>query len=141
MLLMNPIVRNVLAIISGLVAGSLVNMGLINIGPSVVPLPEGADMSTTESFRESIKLFAPVNFLFPFLAHAMGTLSGAFITARIAASRQLMQAMVIGVFFLIGGTMMVNMVGGPMWFNVTDLGLAYIPMAYLGGVFGRGIKT
>ena len=135
---MNPIARNVLAVVSGVVVGSMVNMGLINLGPLVVPLPEGADASTTENLRDSMKLFTPVNFLFPFLAHAIGTLSGAFIAARIAANRPLIFAVGIDVFFLVGGAMMVSMLGGPMWFNVTDLLLAYIPMGYLGGVFARG---
>jgi hypothetical protein len=135
---MNPIARKVLAVISGVVVGSLVNMGLINIGPLVVPLPEGADLSTIENLRDSMKLFTPVNFLFPFLAHALGTLSGAFIAAKVAASRPVTIAIGIGVFFLIGGATMVSMVGGPMWFNVADLLLAYIPMGYLGGILARG---
>ena len=29
-------------------------------------------------------------------------------------------------------------VGSPMWFNVTDLLLAYIPMGYLGGILAGG---
>ena len=33
---------------------------------------------------------------------------------------------------------MVSMLGGPMWFNITDLLLAYIPMGYLGGILARG---
>ena len=135
---MNPIARNVLAVISGVVVGSLVNLGLINIGPFVVPLPEGADLSTMENLRDSMKLFTPVNFLFPFIAHALGTLSGAFIAAKVAASRPMTFAIGIGVCFLIGGAMMVSMLDGPMWFNVTDLLLAYIPMGYLGGILARG---
>lgn len=138
---MNPIARNVLAVISGVVVGSLVNMGLINIGPFVVPLPEGADVSTMENLRDSMKMFTPVNFLFPFLAHALGTLSGAFIAAKVAASRPMAFAIGIGVFFLIGGAMMVGMLGGPMWFNVTDLLLAYIPMAFLGGFLAGGKRS
>ena len=135
---MNPIVKNVIAVIFGIVVGSLVNMGLIKIGPMVVPLPEGADLTTMEGLREGMKLFTPANFLFPFLAHALGTLSGAFVAARVAASRQVTFALVIGAFFLIGGVMMVRMVGGPMWFIAADLLLAYIPMGYLGGILGRG---
>ena len=137
-LIMNPIVKNVLAVISGIVVGSLVNMGLINIGPLMVALPEGADISTMENLRDSMYLFTPVNFLFPFLAHALGTLSGAFVTAKVAASHQVKLAIGIGVFFLIGGVTMVSMLGGPMWFNVSDLLLAYIPMGYLGGILARG---
>ncbi len=135
---MNPIAKNVLAVISGVAVGSLVNMGLISIGPLVVSLPEGADLSTMENLRDSMKLFTPVNFLFPFLAHALGTLSGAFIAARVAAGHQVKFAIGIGVFFLIGGATMVSMLGGPMWFNVSDLLLAYIPMGYLGGILARG---
>jgi hypothetical protein len=137
---MNTIAKNVLAVISGVVAGSVINMGLINVGPILVPLPEGADVSNMDSLRDSMKLFTPLNFLFPFLAHALGTLGGAFVAAKIAASHPLMFAMGIGVFFLIGGATMVSMLGGPMWFNVADLLLAYLPMGYLGGVLGRGQK-
>jgi hypothetical protein len=135
---MNPIARNALAVILGVVVGSLVNMGLVNTGSLVVPLPEGADLSTMESFRDSIELFTPANFLFPFLAHALGTLSGAFIAARIAASHPMRFAIGIAAFFLIGGVTMVSLVGGPMWFNVSDLLLAYIPMGYLGGILAQG---
>lgn len=124
--------KNILAVIAGIVVGSLVNILLVNIGPLVVPLPEGADVSTMETLQESMKLFTPVNFIFPFLAHALGTLAGAFIAAKFAASHNWKFAMCIGVFFLIGGIAAVNMIGGPLWFNVTDLLLAYIPMGFLG---------
>ena len=137
---MNPIAKNILAVISGVVVGSLVNMGLINIGPFVVPLPEGADGSTMEGLRESMKLFTPVNFLFPFLAHALGTLSGAFIAAKVAASHRMKFAIGIGACFLIGGAMAASMLGGPMWFNVADLLLAYVPMGLLGGVLAGGTR-
>ncbi|MAG94594.1 MAG: hypothetical protein CMJ48_12725 [Planctomycetaceae bacterium] len=138
---MNAIARNTLAVVAGFVIGSLVNGGLVNIGPSVVPLPEGADVSTMETLRESMKLFTPVNFLFPFLAHALGTLTGAFVAAKLAVSHHMKFAMGIGVLFMIGGATMVSMLGGPLWFNVSDLLLAYIPMAFLGGILADGKRT
>ena len=135
---MNPIAKNILAAIVGFVVGSLVNIGLVNIGPSVVPLPEGADVSTMESLRDSMKLFAPVNFIFPFLAHALGTLTGAFIAAKIAVSHHMKFAIGIGVCFMIGGVAAASMLGGPVWFIVSDLLLAYIPMGFLGGILAGG---
>ena len=138
---MNPIARNILAVIAGFVVGSLVNMGLINIGPSVIPLPEGADVTTMESLSESMKLFTPVNFIFPFLAHALGTLAGAFVAAKLAASHHMKFALGIGVCFLIGGITAVSMLGGPLWFNVSDLLLAYIPMGFLGGILAGGKRS
>lgn len=140
---MKPYVKNILAVIIGIVIGGFVNMLLVNIGPSVIPLPAGADISTMDNLRESMKLFTPINFIFPFLAHALGTLIGAFIAAKFAASHHVKLAMLIGVFFLVGGIAAVNMLGGPVWFIVTDLLLAYIPMSFLGAALaGRiGSKT
>jgi hypothetical protein len=135
---MNPILRNILAVIAGAVVGSLVNITLVNIGHMVVPLPEGADVSTMESLRDSMELFTPVHFLFPFLAHALGTLTGAFIAVKIAVSHHMKFAVGIGVLFLLGGISAASMLGGPMWFNVTDLLLAYIPMGIVGGMLARG---
>lgn len=130
---MNPIVRNILAVLAGIVVGSIVNMGIIQLGPSVIPQPEGVDNSTMESLAATMHLFETKHFIVPFLAHALGTLVGAFIAAKIAVSHKMRFALGLGVFFLLGGIAAVFMLPAPMWYNVTDLVLAYIPMAYLGG--------
>lgn len=138
---MNPIVKNTLAVIAGVVAGSLVNIFLVNIGPSIISLPEGADISSAESLAASMNLFTPLNFLFPFLGHALGTLAGAFVAAILGSSHQSKLAMLIGILFLAGGIAAVNMFGGPLWFKITDLLLAYIPMGYLGAVLARNTRS
>lgn len=129
---MKTIARNVGAVIAGIVIGSVVNMALVNLGPVVVPLPEGADVSTPEGLRDSMRLFGPANFLFPFLGHALGTLAGAFVAAKLAATRKFVLAMIVAVFFLAGGIAATIMLGGPAWFIAADLLLAYIPMGVLG---------
>lgn len=130
---MPPILRNILAVVAGILIGSVLNMAIITIGPMVIPLPDGVDMSDMDKFAENLKLLKPANFLAPWLAHALGTLVGAFVAARIAASHKMKFALGIGVFFLLGGIAMVAMVGGPLWFSVLDLIGAYLPMGYLGG--------
>jgi hypothetical protein len=129
---MLTIIRNILAVILGFFLGSVVNMAIISLGPFVIPLPRGADVSTMEGLQESMKLFTPANFLVPLLAHALGTLVGAFVAAKIAASHKRKFAIGVGVLFLLGGLAMVALVGGPTWFIAADLLLAYIPMALLG---------
>ena len=133
---MNPILRNILAVIAGAISGGILNMALVVIGPNLIPPPDGADMTTMEGLAASMHLFEPQHFLFPFLAHALGTLLGATITARVAASHQKWLALLIGGFFFIGGSMNVAMLPSPMWFNVLDLVVAYIPMAWLGWKIG-----
>ncbi len=118
--------------ILGLIVGSVINMGIIMISGMVIPPPNGADVTTMEGLRETLPLFEPKHFLMPFLAHALGTLAGAFIAAKIAATRKILIAMVIGLFFLGGGIWSAYMLKGPTWFLIVDLVLAYIPMAWLG---------
>ena len=128
---MNSIVRNILAVISGVILGSVVNMGIIMISGSIIPPPDGADVTTMEGLKESMHLFEPKHFLFPFLAHALGTFIGALVATLIAANNKMIFALIIGVFFLIGGIANVFMLPSPTWFTVLDLAGAYIPMAWL----------
>lgn len=135
---MNPILQNILAVVAGIVVGSGVNMGLLQVGMDIIPPPEGIDFMDPESIKANMHLFETKHFITPFLAHALGTLLGAFIAARIAATQKMTFAMVIGGFFLLGGIANVMMLPAPLWFNVVDLGLAYFPMAWLGGRMGGG---
>ena len=130
---MNPIVRNILAVISGLVLGSAVNMGIIMISGSIIPPPEGVDNTTMEGLKVGMHLFLPKHFLFPFLAHAISTFANALLAAIISVNRKMQLALVVGVFFLAGGIANILMLPSPLWFTVVDLVGAYIPMAFLGG--------
>lgn len=130
---MNPILKNIFAIIAGIIFGSIVNMGIIMISGSIIPPPDGADVTTTEGLKAAMHLFQPKHFVFPFLAHALGTFAGVFVAAIIAISHQMKFALGIGIFFLAGGIASVLMLPSPTWFTVLDLVGAYIPMAYFAG--------
>ena len=130
---MNPIIKNILAVLAGIVIGSIVNMAIIMISSSVIPPPEGANLTTMEGLKDSMHLMQPKHFVMPFLAHALGTLAGAFVCALIAAGNKMRLALLIGAVFLVGGIMNVYMLPSPKWFAVLDLAAAYLPMAWLGG--------
>ena len=130
---MNPLVKNILAVIFGIIIGSLVNMGIIMISGSIIPPPQDADIKTMEGLKSTMHLFEPKHFIFPFLAHALGTFVGAIIAATIAATHKIKFAVAIGVFFLIGGIVNVMMLPSPIWFTILDLGGAYIPMGFIAG--------
>lgn len=137
---MNTILRNLLAIVAGVVIGSIVNMMFITISSSIIPPPDGADVTTTEGLKASMHMFEPKHFVFPFLAHAIGTLVGACITTWLVKGQKLSFAFIIAVFFLAGGVASVFMLPSPMWYTILDLTIAYIPMAYLGGKLGLRLK-
>jgi len=130
---MNSTLKNILAVIAGIIIGMLINMSLIMVSGDIIPIPEGVDNTTTEGLGAGMHLFEPKHFIMPFLAHALGTFAGAFVVAKLAASHKMKFAIAIGVFFLLGGIASVFMLPSPAWFTALDLGLAYIPMAFLAG--------
>ena len=129
---MKIFLRNIAAVFTGIIIGMIVNMGLIILGSKLVAPPEGMNPMDAESIKTHLQLFKLQHFIFPFLAHAGGTVIGAFIAAKIALSHHFKFAMGIGVYFLVGGIMMVQMIPSPMWFIILDIGLAYLPMGWLG---------
>jgi len=128
---MNPILRNILAVIAGLFIGGVVNNILILISGSIIPAPNGADVSTREGLVAAMPFFEPKNFIFPFLAHALGTFAGSAATIKIASSNKTKLAFIVGAFFLLAGIIMITILPSPVWYTVLDLMFAYIPMSYL----------
>jgi hypothetical protein len=129
---MNKMIKNTLAIITGLIMGSALNMGIIMISGSIIQPPNGVDVNTMDGLKESIHLFEPRHYIFPFLAHATGTFIGAYIASLIASNHKMKIALIIGTLFLVGGIANSLMIPAHTWFIVMDLILAYIPMAWLG---------
>jgi hypothetical protein len=137
------LLRSVLALVIGIVVGGVVNMSLVMVGPTVIPPPPGVDVTQPESLAASMHLFEPRHFVFPFLAHALGTLAGAFVAYLMAGRRKQVHAWIVGTVFLAGGVAAARMIPAPTWFVVLDLLGAYLPMAWLGSVLagrlqGRG---
>lgn len=130
---MKPIIKNTLAVVAGCILGGAVNMGIIMISGSIIPPPDGADVTTVEGLKASMHLFQPRHFILPFLAHALGTFTGAYLAAIIASNHKMKIALVVGAFFLAGGIANIFMLPSPIWFAVLDVAGAYIPMAYVAG--------
>jgi hypothetical protein len=133
---MHPTLKSGIAVVAGVIVGSVINGGIVGISGSIIPLPAGVDNETMEGLKAGMQLFEPRHFLFPFLAHALGTLSGASLASLISDHRKMMVAMIIGGLFFIGGLIMVLSLPSPLWFSVSDLILAYFPMAFVGARIG-----
>lgn len=134
---MNSTIKNILAVIAGIIVGGVVNMAIIMLSGSIIAPPEGVNPADMESLAENMHLFKVKHFIMPFLAHAIGTVIGAFLAAKIAATQKISLAIAVGVFFLLGGIANAFMLPAPTWFAIVDLTLAYIPMAWLGGRLAR----
>jgi hypothetical protein len=116
---------NLSRVIAALFAGSIINMCFVWLGQQWFSAPAG--------FKNAL----PMHFLFPFLAHAFGTLSGAILMCWLKPKETRRYALIIGIIFLMGGISACFMIPAPFWFIAADLLLAYIPMALLGEYFYR----
>ena len=115
---MKPILRNILVTILALFVGSSVNMAFILV-------------SSSEGLKASLHLFEAKHFLFPFLAHAFGTLVAAILVAKLTVKNNKSLTYGVGFIFLIGGIANCYMLPTPLWFIIVDLVFAYLPMSYL----------
>ncbi len=123
-----------------LTIGGFANGTLISLSPHLIPPPEGLDLTTPEGLTAAAPLMEPKHFVIPWLAHALGTWVGAFLISWWQPKWSLWGVLVVGGMFFVGGLMMVQMVPAPLWFVVLDLGLAYVPMAFLGRWASRRMR-
>ena len=137
---MHPILRNVLAVLAGCILGGVVNMAIVNLGHTLMPI-EGVDTNDMESLAAAMPGLSFEYFIFPFLAHAIGTLVGAMLAALLGINIKTRLGLIVGVFFLLGGIMASQMLPAPTWFVISDLLLAYIPMGWLGALIADKIQS
>ena len=128
-----PWIRGFLALVVGVLVGSAVNMGLIVLGGGVIPPPAGVDVTDATSIAENAHLFQPKHFLFPFLAHAIGTFVGALAAGFLARAHKTRFCLGVSALFLVGGIANTFMIPAPGWFIAADLVIAYLPMGWLAG--------
>ena len=122
---MKIFLRVVLSLMLGIVVGSAVNMALIILGSYLVKVPETFNPMNAEDWTVTL-------IIFPFLAHSIGTLAGSFTAAKVSKNYHMAISSGIGLWFLAGGIYMTTIIPAPAWFEISDLVICYIPMAWLG---------
>jgi hypothetical protein len=128
---MKPILRSILAVSLGFLAGSCLIFVFEQLGMLVFPPPAGMDPSNMESVKAAMAKMPIGAFLSVLLAWCLGTFAAAWVAARVAGRSALVHGRVIGFLFLAAGVLNMLMIPHPVWFWV--LGVAvFLPSAYLG---------
>jgi len=124
--------KTLLLILVALILGGVFNSFLLNVGMEVIPPPLGYDMNDPSELAKAMAVMEPKHFLFPFLAHALGTLVGVVFFTYFSKSNKLIFPLLIAGLYFAGGLYMVFILPAPLWFDLTDLTIAYFPMAFIG---------
>ena len=132
----NAIVRFVLGVLGGLVAGWLTTF-LIEQGNTLLwPPPAGLDPHNVQdiaAIMAAMPTIALVALVFAWLA---GAFVGGFVAAKIATRWPLAAAVFPGLLILAGVVGMILMIPHPKWVSAMGL-LLSVPMALLGGYLAR----
>lgn len=139
---MNPVLRNVIIYILAIIGGNIVNMSTLMIGMEIFPV-EGLDVLTPETLKIAYEkgLLTSKHFIFPLIAHALGTFVAALIVGYFCKTQQRKWYISVGILFLVLGCLNLNSIPHPSWFGIVDLIISYIPMAILGGILGMKLAS
>lgn len=115
--------------LAGAVACVLLNALLLGLLMGLLRTATGPDPRDPSTFG----LLQAKHYLAPFLAHALPSFIGGALAAWLAAGRKMAMALAVGTHHRAVGIAAAIMIPVPAWFILSDLGLAYLPMAWLGG--------
>jgi len=134
-------IRKVLAVLFGIVAGGVFNMAIVTVSNAVYPLPDGIDPNDFNAFKAHVEAHGmPTGALVMVLvAHAGGSLVSGFVCGLIATRSWYVAGIGLGILWTCGGIAMLMILPAPTWFAVADVVL-YIPAALL-GVWTGGALT
>lgn len=109
------VLRNIGAVILGLIAGMIANMALGMLNLVFFPLPEGVSMWDTEALTAAIRDMPQTVWILPLVAHLAQAFVGGWVAARLGGSRPVVLAMIVGVVSLVGGVMNAVSLQSPAW--------------------------
>lgn len=107
--------RNVSAVIAGLVVGMFVNLALVQLNTVLFPLPDGVDLTDSAQMRVAIQALPAAAWILVFAAHLGQSFVGAWVAARLGASHWMTLAMIVGVVSLGAGIANAMMLSAPAW--------------------------
>ncbi len=127
--------KNVLAVVLGVVVAVILIMAVETLGHSVYPPPtdlDFTDIDTMAAYVDGLPLGA---LLFVMLAWLIGTFGGGILACFIVKSRPAVYAAIIGGLVLLGTVINLVSIPHPTWFSITSI-VAIIATAWMTGRLG-----
>lgn len=108
--------RKILAVVCGIISGSLL-VGLIEqINHRLYPFPKGFHQDNMVAFKEYISALPVTGLLMVILGYALGAIAAGFISTKIAKSGKKTYALICGGIFLLFTIYNMIVLPTPVWF-------------------------
>ena len=111
---MKKTILNLFVFVVCVLTGGMLNGVIVKYSSAIIPPPIGFDLRTEEGLKAAMQVMEPKHFIMPFLAHALGTLVGAFLVTLFIKERKLFRALLVGFLFFLAGTYMVFILPSPL---------------------------
>lgn len=127
---MNPKIRVILAVIAGIVAGSII-IFIVQMASPHQP-PADLDITDKTKFAEWVNSLPMSAFLIVLLSYFLGSVAGGWVANKIAAPTYYRPALVAGFGLFVMGLINLITIPHPMWFAIVS-SLLYFLGAWVGG--------
>lgn len=115
----NPLVRQILGVIAGVVVGGLVVFLVEFAGHSLFPPPPGTDLTNPEDVKRLMSLLPAGAFAMVLFGWFLGSLAGAWTANRIA--RTSMAGWIVAALFILLTAYNFTVIPHPMWMMVAGV--------------------
>ncbi|MBB4804894.1 uncharacterized protein YacL [Chryseobacterium defluvii] len=113
--------RKILSVVAGIIAGSVI-VGLVEwLGHYLYPLPAGMKSNDMEAMKEYIPNAPFMALFFVIIAYALGALAAGFVSTKIARDGKNIYAIICGIIFVIITIINLAMLPTPAWFWVLGI--------------------
>ena len=132
-------VRNIIALIVGIVTAGVTIMAIQHVGNSMFPFPEDLDITDTAAFSAHIKSLPPLALFIVICSYAFAALDGTIIASVIGRANPKIFAAIIGGLILAATIFNVTQFWHPTWFVIAAV-IAIIVSAFVGAIIGSFIQ-
>jgi len=132
----DTMLRTVLGIVLGVIAATLLMLGLEALGMTLFPSPAGAAPLNQADLAQLVADSSPAKQAWVVMGWALASLVGGWVAARIGRGHPFLAALAIGVLITLGAVMNAMTIAHPAWMNLAGF-LLPIPLALLGARIAR----
>lgn len=113
--------RKILAIPGGLLAGGIGIFLMQTLGHQLYPLPKNMDPNNMEAMKDYVATAPFMALFFVILSYALGALLSGFVSTKIAGNSKKVFAIVCGIIFLLQSIYMMYALPTPIWFWILGI--------------------
>lgn len=123
--------RRILAIVLGVVSGTVFIAIAESVGALIFTPPKGLDFNNRAAFEQWVATLPDSAFCFPLIGYIGGSFIGGVVATLLSGRERRQPALQVGALLTVAGIANLMSMPHPLWFALVST-LVYIPFALLG---------